>query len=101
LLFEAGRLNYRPVKISIGKLILAAGVAAAVICLQAPASQASQIGDDKWCAVTDASGDVMVWDCEFDTAEDCAPAVAVGTRGFCALNPSYQPPQAPNPNAQH
>jgi hypothetical protein len=101
LLFEAGRLKCCPVKISIRRLILAACVAAAVICFQAPASRASQIGDDKWCAVTDTAGDAIVWDCEFDTAEDCAPAVAVGTRGFCALNPSYQAPQAPNPNAQH
>jgi len=83
------------VKISIHRLVLAAGTFAAAICLQASPSQAYQVGDDKWCAVTDNSGDVMLWDCEFDTAGDCAPAIATGTRGFCALNPSYQPP-APN-----
>jgi Protein of unknown function (DUF3551) len=86
------------VKINVRRLTLTAAVSAAVLCLQVPASRASQIGDDKWCAVTDTAGDVMVWDCEFDTAADCAPAVAVGTRGFCALNPSYQ---TPDPNAQH
>jgi hypothetical protein len=86
------------VKINIRRLILTTAASATVLCLQTPASRASQIGDDKWCAVSDEAGDVIMWDCEFDTAEDCAPAIAVGTRGFCALNPTYQ---APNSNAQH
>jgi hypothetical protein len=49
------------------------------------------------------AGDV-VWDCEFRTAEACAPHVIAGNRGFCNINPSFcaaalrgadQTPQAP------
>lgn len=92
-------------KISIPKLILAAAVLTAVLGFAIPASRAGQIGNEKWCAVTDNAGDTMVWDCEFETSEDCTPAILVGTRGFCALNPGYRPPPpqpAPQPmNPQH
>jgi hypothetical protein len=91
------------VKISIAKLIFAAAALAAALCLNIPASQASW-GSAKWCAVTNEGDESPNWDCEFDTAEDCAPALAAGNRGFCALNPTYQPPapQQPLPtNPQH
>jgi aspartate/methionine/tyrosine aminotransferase len=37
------------------------------------------------------AGDV-VWDCEFRSAEECAPHVIAGNRGFCNINPSFVPP---------
>jgi hypothetical protein len=37
------------------------------------------------------AGDV-VWDCEFRSAEACAPHVIAGNRGFCNINPSFVPP---------
>jgi hypothetical protein len=88
------------VKISIPKLILAAAVLAGAFCVAIPASRAYQIGNEKWCAVTDNAGDVMMWDCEFETVEDCQPAVIVGTRDFFSLNPSYRPPPQPPPQPQ-
>jgi hypothetical protein len=74
------------------KLTIAAGLLAVILCLGIPVSPASAYGDEKkWCAVTDPGGDTLVWDCEFETAEDCAPSLAAGNRGFCALNPAWRP----------
>ena len=69
--------------------ILALG--AASLCFSAP-SRAGTYGDEKWCAVTETGGDAVDWDCEFDSVADCEPAVTQGNRGFCAINPYYQPP---------
>ena len=55
-------------------------------------SRAGTYGDEKWCAVTNTGGDAMDWDCEYDSVADCEPAVTQGNRGFCAINPYYQPP---------
>jgi hypothetical protein len=33
----------------------------------------------------------MNWDCEYDTVEECKPAVTNAARGFCALNPYWRP----------
>jgi hypothetical protein len=86
------------VKIIIPKLVFAAALSAAVLAFGVKPSRAGSYGDEKWCAVSD-DGDHMVWDCEFDTADDCTPAILVGNRGFCAINPYWQPPQ-PSTNSQ-
>ena len=57
-------------------------------------SQAGTYGDEKWCAVTNEGAAAMNWDCEYDSVTDCEPAVTQGSRGFCAVNPYYQPPQS-------
>ncbi|MFZ0606567.1 MAG: DUF3551 domain-containing protein [Xanthobacteraceae bacterium] len=54
-------------------------------------SRAGTYGDEKWCAVTNTGGDALDWDCEYDSVADCSPAVTQGNRGFCAVNPYYQP----------
>jgi hypothetical protein len=59
------------------------------MCFDAPPSRAGQYGDSPWCAVEN-DGDRLVWDCEYDSAEDCAPAVTSGNRGFCARNPYWR-----------
>jgi hypothetical protein len=41
-----------------------------------------------WCAVTNTGLD-MRWDCRFQSAEECAPHVLAGNRGFCNQNPYY------------
>jgi len=87
------------VKIIIPKLVFAAALSAAVLGLGIGTSRASYYGDEKWCAVTDNGGGTVIWDCEFETADDCSPAVLVGNRGFCAINPYWQPPQ-PSTNSQ-
>jgi len=57
----------------------------------ATASEAGMQGDARWCAVTDSGGENMNWDCEYDTVEECKPAVTNAARGFCALNPYWRP----------
>ena len=74
------------VKILPVKLTFAVAVIAAALCLDPGASHAGMYGNSRWCAVTNQGSDALDWDCEYDTAEDCTPAVLTGNRGFCALN---------------
>jgi len=74
----------------IHRLLIAAGLLAAVLCLGASASQAGLYGTARWCAVVDNGGNEMTWDCEFDTIEDCTPAVLGASRGFCQINPYWK-----------
>jgi hypothetical protein len=48
-------------------------------------------GDSRWCAVANQGTDALSWDCEYDTIEDCTPAVLTGNRGYCAMNPYWRP----------
>ncbi|MBO0718420.1 MAG: hypothetical protein J2P55_13945 [Rhizobiales bacterium] len=50
----------------------------------------SHAGNSRWCAVTDQGADVLNWDCEYDTIEDCMPAVLAANRGFCDINPYWR-----------
>lgn len=72
------------------KWILAVAAVAAIVCFNVPASQAGMYGNARWCAVTNDGGDSMSWDCEYDTQEDCAPAVLQANRGFCSQNPYWR-----------
>ena len=61
--------------------------------------QADAFGDAPWCAVKNFGSDV-VWDCQYRSAEDCAPHVIAGDRSFCNLNPrsgAAAGPAAPAP----
>lgn len=78
-------------------VVLAFGVVA--LCFTAP-SRAGSYGDEKWCAVTNDGGDALNWDCEYETVADCSPAANQGNRGFCSINPYYQPPQPSQPSPQ-
>ncbi len=80
-------------QITLRTLLCAVAFASAALFLGVPASHAGTYGDEKWCAVTDDGADAMNWDCEYDSVADCAPAVTQGSRGFCAINPYYRPPQ--------
>jgi Protein of unknown function (DUF3551) len=77
------------VKISIAKLIFAAAVLSVAMGLAISASKAGLYGDSPWCAVMDQGGGELTWDCEFDSIEDCMPAIIGGNRGFCSRNPYY------------
>jgi hypothetical protein len=79
------------VKIVMTKLIFAAAVLGAALCFNMPASHAGYYGNSRWCAVTDQGADVISWSCEYDTLEDCRPAIVSGSRGYCALNPYWNP----------
>jgi hypothetical protein len=73
------------------KLIFAAAVLSSALCFNIPASHAGLYGDSRWCAVTDQGADVINWNCEHDTLEDCRPAIVAGSRGYCSLNPYWHP----------
>ncbi len=77
------------------KPIFLFGIVAAVLCLNAPPSHAYQTGDSKWCTVTNKGADSMQWECDYDTSDECAAAVA-GTGGYCAINPFWRPDQPSN-----
>jgi hypothetical protein len=79
------------VKITIAKLAGAVAVCSVVLFLMPTASEAGMQGDAQWCAVTDSGGENVNWDCEYDTVEECKPAVTNAARGFCALNPYWRP----------
>ena len=78
-------------KIAIPKLIFAAAVLCAALCFNVSTGHAGYYGDARWCAVTDQGADVISWNCEYDTLEDCRPAVLTGNRGYCGQNPYWRP----------
>jgi hypothetical protein len=80
-------------------LIAAATLAAALGSASGP-GMAATVGYAPWCAVQDLGTGDVVWDCEFQSAEQCAPQVVAGNRGFCNLNPSW-PPYQPVPPPPH
>jgi len=79
--------------------MVAVVIVAVVLSMNARASHAYQTGrtltrlsnrgDSQWCLVTKKGADSMQWECEYDTSNDCATAVA-GTGGYCAINPFWQ-----------
>jgi hypothetical protein len=74
----------------IGLMLIGAGVASGAIFGTA-AAYAS--GDAPWCAVTQLGEGAQAWDCQYETAEECVPAVITGNRGSCTPNP-YAPAPA-------
>jgi hypothetical protein len=76
----------------VGRLMIAAAVFAATVCLKVPASHAS--GDAPWCAVIELGPGEVYWDCEYRTVEECVPKVLAGNSGFCNLNPYGPGPYA-------
>jgi hypothetical protein len=77
--------------------LTAAGLLAAVMGAGVPAAHAGSYGNAPWCAVQNLGAGDVVWDCEFRTAEQCAPHVIAGNRGFCNINPSFVPPTSVAP----
>jgi len=75
-------------------VLTSAAFAAAMLCTDTPASYADSFGDSRWCAVTN-KGDVMTWDCEYDSSDECASAI-VGSGGYCAVNPYWRPDPSSN-----
>jgi len=87
------------VKIIILRLTATAAGLAAAIAFAITPSQAATWGHAQWCAVTNNGGDNLMWECVFDTVEECQPFILAGNRGFCSLNPDWRKPDAP-PAAQ-
>jgi hypothetical protein len=82
------------VKTPILKLALFFAAVAGMLAADMRASLAYQSGDSQWCAVTN-KGDVMAWDCEYDSSDECASAIA-GSGGYCAINPYWHPDPSSN-----
>jgi hypothetical protein len=92
---------------TIARLLIATAAAAAALvaalAIDMPASRAGSYGAAPWCAVQNLGAGEMVWDCEYQTMEQCAPQVVAGNRGFCNLNPAWSPPpgEAPRVYKRH
>jgi hypothetical protein len=69
------------------RFVLAMAAAAAVLCLDSPPSHAQTYGDAPWCAVIAVTDGNVTWHCYYRSAEECAPHVIAGDRGFCNVNP--------------
>ena len=63
-------------------------VGAAAVILLAFGCDPMKAAEAPWCAVTNTGLD-MHWDCQYQSAEQCAPAVIAGNRGFCNHNPYF------------
>jgi Protein of unknown function (DUF3551) len=80
------------------RIVLSIIALAVIVCCDAPSSQAGTYGDAPWCAVQSLGTGEMEWDCEYATADACAPAVVAGNKGFCNENPYFvagPPPVGP------
>jgi hypothetical protein len=69
------------------RISLSIVAAAAVLSFTASSSHAQQSGNAPWCAVLNMGDGDVVWECEYNTVEECVPNVLAGNRGFCELNP--------------
>jgi hypothetical protein len=88
------------VKIIILRLALvAASMTAAALALAPTPGRAATWGHARWCAVTNNGGDDIMWECVYDSVEECQPFILAGNRGFCSQNPYWQDPNEP-PAAQ-
>jgi hypothetical protein len=76
------------VKIGLFTAILAA-FAALCLAFAATPGQAATWGHAKWCAVTNNGGGDQMWECVYDTVEECQPFILAGNRGFCSINPYW------------
>jgi Protein of unknown function (DUF3551) len=72
-------------------LAIAAATAAALCC---GLSQSQARGNAPWCAVVNVGGGNVVWDCYYNSVEECRPNVIAGNRGFCNLNPAWGRPKS-------
>jgi hypothetical protein len=93
------------VKIIIPRLTFAAASSAAAICAATcfgiSASRASVFGNAPWCAVVDQGAGNVMWNCEYDSVEECVPNVLAGNRGFCNVNPYWRGADAREAVARH
>lgn len=71
------------------RIALFIAAAAATLCFNAAPSRAATYGGAPWCAVRDLGSGNVEWDCEYGSAEECAPTVTGGNRGFCNVNPYF------------
>jgi hypothetical protein len=73
------------------RILLLIATAATVLASELSPGHAAYIGNAPWCAVVNIGAGAVEWDCEYPSAQACAPNVVAGNRGFCGLNPYYSP----------
>jgi hypothetical protein len=71
------------------RIVLAAAIFFAAMVFNLHPARA----DDRapWCAVISVGFGDVVWDCQYNSIEECRPNVIAGNRGFCNHNPRYEP----------
>jgi hypothetical protein len=72
---------------TIMRLVFAVAVSAAALCFNVPVSLAFEHGP--WCAVVNIGTGNVIWDCQYNSIEECVPHVLSGNRGFCNVNPAF------------
>jgi Protein of unknown function (DUF3551) len=70
---------------------LAATCLLTALSLSAAPARAGLYGEAPWCAVVSTGTGDVHWDCQYRTAEQCAPNVIAGNRGSCTQNPYFVP----------
>jgi hypothetical protein len=85
------KINFRnnlviPMKI-IMRLALMVAVSAASLGFNVPVRLAFEHGP--WCAVVNTGTGNVIWDCQYNSLEECVPNVLTGNRGFCNVNPAF------------
>jgi hypothetical protein len=81
--------------------VLVIATFSSVLLLLATPGRAGTIGNAPWCAVQNLGSGDVIWDCEFQSAEQCQPAAIAGNRGFCNLNPAWPQYQPAPPPIRH
>jgi hypothetical protein len=76
-------------------IVAMAAIIPAMLCLEIPAGQAQTSGNAPWCAVVNRGAGDVVSECYYRSAEECAPNVVAGNRGFCNINPYFVGVPAP------
>ncbi len=72
---------------TIMRLVPAVVFSAAALCLNVSISRAFEHGP--WCAAVNTGTDNVIWDCQYNSIEECVPNVLSGNRGFCNVNPAF------------
>jgi hypothetical protein len=76
----------RNLPLTVMQLVFAVAVSAAALCVNVPVSRAFEHGP--WCAVVNVGSNV-IWDCRYNSFEECVSNVLSGDRGSCNLNPAF------------
>jgi Protein of unknown function (DUF3551) len=77
------------------KVRIPVAAAAAGLWLSVSPALAQTSGDAPWCAVVNRGAGEIVRECYYRSAEECAPTVIAGNRGFCTQNPYWRGPYPP------
>ena len=77
------------------RLIYAGATILAAMTRPLQPAEARLLWEAPWCAVLNFGDGDVVWDCEYNSVEECRPNVIAGNRGFCNPNPRWPGWSAP------